>query len=527
MTLGAPMLLWGLAVLPLLWWLSLPSRPRQETWTPHLAQWRLALGALRRRPPRFARLRFLLLALAAAAAALAAAQPVLPGEPGPTRLVVLLDTSASMAAVDTNGAAAAARARQALTAAFAALPPHVDVTLLATGGGLVRRHGASARALHDVAAPAGALDLDLDAVAAAAAASPHTVVWTLTDGQGQEQMPAAGALTTCVAAGPNAAITGLRIEDRWPLPGLSLSIDVIAFTAAACRGELRVAGAITDLAPRELELVPGSASTLDVEAVRTAAGGELRAELVIDGDVLRADDAWSVQLPPLPAPRIAVLVDGEAGPYANVAAKALAEEVGGSVVAPAAGSEVGLLLVDGGRVELTAGHTRALTFGCQLGGGGELRAWQRPLVADWDRQSPLTVGLDLSELVVSQAWRGVLPAGEPFLWAEDGGAREPLAVVAGGEQLASVHFAFRLQDSNLPLLPAFPQLLRRAFVRAYGAGAAPVVRSLPPAAGEQDLLHPATGPDRPLPPFGTADTELAPWLLLAGLIALAARSFVR
>ena len=73
---------------------------------------------------------------------------------------------------------------------------------------------------------------------------------------------------------------------------------------------------------------------------------------------------------------------------------------------------------------------------------------------------------------------------------------------------ASVHFAFRLQDGNLPLLAAFPQLLRRSFVRCYGQAARIGVLSAEPAAGEQDLWRRQVGEDRPLPDFGTADVGL-------------------
>jgi hypothetical protein len=161
-------------------------------------------------------------------------------------------------------------------------------------------------------------------------------------------------------------------------------------------------------------------------------------------------------------------------------------------------------------------------------GAAEATAWPTPVVADWDRHGALTRGLDLSELRLQRAWRGVLPAGEPFLWADDAGVRTPLAVVvAGTGGMASVHFAFRLQDGNLPLLAAFPQLLRRAFVRSYGEGAAPRVRSEQPSAGERDLRVAAVGDDVALPPFATPERDLAPWCVLLALAAVALRAFVR
>jgi hypothetical protein len=307
-----------------------------------------------------------------------------------------------------------------------------------------------------------------------------------------------------------------------------LTIDVVWCGPGACSGEVQVTGAVQDTRPLSIELQPRAVQTVSVELERLAAGGLLELRLVVAGDVLPDDDVWQVELPPLPAPRIAVLADAEAGPFATSAAQALAKEVGGQVVAAAAGAEVGLLLVDGGNVAIAPGRVRSICFGSQLDAQRAPVPWLEPPFADWDRGSPLTAGLDLSEVRVHCAFRETLPAGQAFLWAEHAlEGRVPLAVVAGDESLASVHFGFRLQDSNLPLLSAFPQLLRRAFVRCYGAAAKLRVRSPATAPGEQDLEARAAGADRPLPPFGTPDRELAAWSLLLGLCALALRAFVR
>ncbi|HZN38872.1 MAG TPA: hypothetical protein VFD82_08715 [Planctomycetota bacterium] len=517
--------LWWLLVLPLLFWLALPPRPRQQAWTAHLVQWRLAQKALRQKPPRLSGLRFLLLALACLAAVVAHAGPVLAGTPGPTRLVVLLDASASMAARH-DGRSAFDVATQAVAQKLAALPDHVEVTVLRCGGDLVRRHGPAARALQDIGRPAGALAVDLEALAAEVA-GPNTVAWTLTDGQGQGRLPAAGALLCVGAAGPNAAIVAVRTIDRWPLPGFSAAVDVLWCGPEACTGEVQVTGAVQDTPPLSIELLPRAVQTVPVDLERLAKGGLLGLRLVVAGDVLPDDDVFEVELPPLPAPRIAVLVDAEAGPFADLAAKTLAQEVGGQVVPAAAGAEVGLLLVDGGNVAIAPGRVRSICFGSQFDAQQVPVPWLEPQFADWDRGSPLTAGLDLSELRVHCAFRETLPAGQAFLWAQHAvQGRVPLAVVAGDERHASVHFGFRLQDSNLPFLSAFPQLLRRAFVRCYGAAAKLRVRSPAMAPGEQDLQARAVGVDRPLPPFGTPDRELAAWSLLLGLCALALRAFV-
>jgi hypothetical protein len=528
LTFAEPLHLWWLLLLPVLLWLALPPKPRRQVFTAHLAQWQAAHAALKRRPPRLAGLRFLLLALAAIAAVAAHAGPGWrTGEVGPHRLVVLLDASASMGARGASGTSAFDAARALLHERLAVLPPPVEVTVLRCGGPRLRRHGASARALQDLGRPEGALDVDLAALAPAVA-TPDTAVWTLTDGQAQTALPAVGALSVLPATGPNAALLAVRVVDRWPLPQVSLAVDVVAFAQALQVGELRLAGAVAEAAAHRVDLVPGVTVTVDFELERLAAGGTLEVSLAVAGDVLPDDDVWRAELPPLPAPRIAVLTDAEAGPFAAVAAQALAAEVGGTVTAASAGDEVGLLLVDGGVAAIPPGRVRALCFGCRLDPAVEATPWLQPRVADWDRQAPLTAGLDLSELRLAAAFRNVLPPGEAFLWADDErGARTPLAVVVDGGDTASVHFAFRLQDGNLPLLAAFPQLLRRAFVRCHGTGAQLAVTTPVPAAGEQDLRRAATGTDRPLPTFPAPDRELAVPCLLAGLLALVLRAFVR
>ena len=98
MQLVDPQFLWALLLLPLVWWLSQPPKPQREVLSAHLVQWRLAMRALNRRPPRGSWLRFALLALAIVCATVAAARPFVPGAKGPDKLVVLLDASASMAA---------------------------------------------------------------------------------------------------------------------------------------------------------------------------------------------------------------------------------------------------------------------------------------------------------------------------------------------------------------------------------------------------------------------------------------------
>ncbi|MCA8977045.1 MAG: VWA domain-containing protein [Planctomycetes bacterium] len=534
LTFADPERWWWFGLLPVLFVLLLPPRPRRVSLTAHLPQWRLALEGLKRKPPRALSLRTVLLLLAASCAVLAAMGLSLRGRPGPSRLVVALDASASMAAVTARGETAWAEAKAKLREVLPALPEHVAVTLLRCGGPALRRHGASARALHDLGAPMGSKAVDLARLAHEVVIGERpddehgeVVVWTLTDGQGQRSLPTEGALSLFGERAMNATVLAVRVVDHWPLPQLELEADVVAFTPAATSLEVALTGAVAGVEPHRVRLLPGEPQTVRWSVERTTVGGPIAIAVALAGDALPADDHWTAVLPPLPAPRIAVLAAEESGPFASVAAEALAAEVGGEVVPAAAGAEVGLLLVDGGEVAIEPGATRALCFGSRFRGSGDPEPWPRVGALDWDRVGTLTAGLDLSELRVDQVDDATLPVGEPFLFGERAGRRAPLAVVAGGAELASVHFGFQLRDSNLALLAAFPQLLRRAFVRCYGTAAAITVTSGPPAAGEQDLWRRPVGADRPLPAFGTPDTGLGAWLMLVGLMALALRAWLR
>src|SRR5690606_8488287 len=182
----------------------------------------------------------------------------------------------------------------------------------------------------------GSLQVDLVALAEGLA-SADCAVWTLTDGQGQTKLPTVGALTHLQASGTNAAIAAVRFKDAWPLPPLHLEVDVVAYALPDENGtvaaQLQVRGATT--APQQLDcrLVPGAMQTVAVDLQRTGVGGELLLELVVPGDRLPADNLQALTLPALPAPRIAALAEADAGTFAAVAADALAEEVGGVVVA--------------------------------------------------------------------------------------------------------------------------------------------------------------------------------------------------
>ena len=347
-------------------------------------------------------------------------------------------------------------------------------------------------------------------------------VWTLTDGLGPSRPPRVGPLTMLGGPVDNIGLIHGELTDLWPLPELHIEFDVASFASTTQQVLVAVEGPVESIAPLSLELPPGARRRAALELRRTGAG-RLRLFLESEGNWLQADDELAWQLPGPPAPAIAVLAEEESGPWIHAAARALAEESGGTVVegVPAAG----FLLVEGGVMEMEPGRRRALYFGTRPPGAPlEPRSvWSEAVVVDWDRQDPLTAGLDLSDLRIDHALSGILPPGKPLILGERG----PLMVLVEGVDRATIHTAFRMSDSNIGLLSAFPQLLRRSLSRAYGQPARPralAPRLLSPA--ESDLRGGGLRPrDRPLPTFGRPGTSLVVLLLLLALLAMALRVY--
>lgn len=522
-SLGAPAQLWWLAaVLPLLWWLAQPPRPKQVHWTAHLPQWLRAEASVRRRPPRFRALRWLLLTLAACAVVLASAAPTAHGVAGPQRLAVLVDSSASMLAGADGGALARALAQ--VQREVGALPGHVAVDVFACGEVPMRRSGTGGRP-PDLAGmvASGPLPGTWDALVAAAA-KPGTAVWVLTDGQhGPAPQQARGTLLGSAAS--NAALELAQIVDHWPQPAIELSVVVHNF-GKATRATLHCSGALVPVADTALQLPDSGTVRVELALQRTTAGGRIEIQLTSAEDALASDNQVAFAVPPLPAPTIAVLAEEQGSVFVRAAARALADEVAGSVVEGAVGNRADFLLVEGGTVPLATGAASFAAFGV-LAPGAKPMPWALPTGIDWDRGAPLVAGLDFSDLYVQTALAQSLPAGKVLVHARNAaGAVEPLMVLVTGEHSTSLHTAFRLQDSNLPLLPAFPQLLRRVWLAGLG-GEAGIPLPKPPDLTEADLRNLPAPRDGVLPDFGQPQLDLAPWFLWAAALLLSLRLCLR
>jgi hypothetical protein len=529
--LNRPLALLSLALLPLLWWLARPPRPRRVVQTAHLTQWRAALLRLHRRDVRFRRLRFWLLVAAYAATVLATAEPELGATPGPRILAVVVDDSASMAAEEVGGGTAFGRAIDRVRAVLANLPPGVEVRLGTLGPdreplilrGDAEQVGAGLGDLQPGRSPLGAADLA--ALAASLAGDPAVAVWTLTDARGPGAvLPDEGALEVVGSADlPNRAIVRVAVDDRWPLAEVGLAVEVHTFPAAEVPPAVAIRGGIEVEAPRVEPRGPG-AWRLVYRGTRTSGGP---VEVALDGagaDALRSDDRGHLVLPPPARPRIGVLraaVAADDSDWVGRAARLLAEASGGEIVEAGPGARVDLLLVDGGA--LPQPSARSISFGSTVGAAVPPSA-PGPRLVDWDRRHPLTGGLDLSELLVRAAvpLPGLVDEGVAIL----DGDGAPLAVAVERAEGRSVHLGFRLEDSNLPYLAAFPQFLRRAFLWLQPERIPPRELGVIPVA-EADLRRGPAAENRPLPEFSRPGAGLAAPLLLLAVLLLAVRAHLR
>ena len=519
-------LLW-LLLLPVLYLLARPPRPRRALLTAHLRQWLQARARLQRRPLRFRRLRFLLLVLAFVAMVLAHGGSRVGGRPGATELVVLVDTSASLAAQGKDGVSAWEELCRHLHEQLAKVPGHIPVRVGLCGEELVLRRGRPAPLGLDTM-PQGGLAVDMAALAAQLQRQDpdhRLAVWSLTDGRGQNARITTGAVTLVGAPLDNVGIVGVTVADAWPLPDIRVTATVQNLGQHAATVELAVAGGVLPVPARELQLLPRQPQVVEL-ALRRGAGGELRLELRGHQDALALDDSVLMQIPAPPAPEIAVYSDTPDNAFLRAAADTLAAESGGRIVDSIGATKAGFLLVDGGSMPTLRPGVRALTFGTWLlaAPAGADATLESPAILDWNRQDPITKGLDLSGLRIHRCLRrGFSLPGHSLLRS----AQQDLIVVAETAETASVHAAFRLQDSNFALLAAFPQFLRRCYVRAYGRQ---VKARIAPDnlldAAESDLSGGDRPEARPLPVFETPATPLAVPLLLLALLLLAIRIYV-
>ncbi len=456
--------------------LLLALRPPAPRETAYLDLWELALAGARWRDRLqriLPRLPLWLRAAALVLAGLAAAGPV-HRTPGPRDLLILVDRSATMA-TSSDGRSRLDLARAVAEETLRDLGPEDRVAL-----------GALGRQLEALAAPTldrravrialAALEpepvaSDLAAALAGAAGWP-TQVLIVTDAAG----PKAGALgaselarsaraRVVVVGRPvaNAGIVGLEVDDPFPEPFARISVDVAGAAVPGPPRAVVLERGSTEVARAEVSLdrTDGTARVV-LEAPR-GPGGELRARLVPGDSFALDDDARFLLAAPATAPIVLLAREGtetqDLDPFLEAAARALAQETGAPLTLVASeedAPEGAVLLADGGR--LRSLPRRAILFGVEVpglsvpGGGAGL-----PIRVQADH--PLARGLALDRLVTLPRVR-IGDAGDAVVDGADG----PLLAASREGGARVVASAFRLSDSNLPVLGgAFPVWMRRAY----------------------------------------------------------------
>jgi hypothetical protein len=533
---------WLLVLVILVWWLARPLRVRARILTAQVERWRAALMRLGRPRARPRPLRWILLALAFACAVFAATGPRLGACEGARRLVVVLDRSPSMGASEPDGTTAYAQALEAIRGLSSEVSAAVSLRVLTVGERLAVVDVGSPQEVerlpHDVdgdfvstsaAVPRRWTAVVDDLLQSAEASAGDLAVLTLSDARDAADLPARGALRVLGSPRPNRGIASATLTDSWPSATMSLAVTLWAPTDASLP-DLIVAGGV--------QFEEGAAAAARQSArfadgrwhatyrLRRGVGGAFSVTLPrAEDDALTFDDHVQFVVPAPSLGRIGLLHTADSPPDRDVALAAtwLADQVGGEVVDSSRdpGRAVDAVLIDGGR--LLAIPPRAITFGATL--PNDPPADPAPCrVIGWDRNHPLTRGLDLADLVLDAATPlRSLPVGATVLIE---GERGPLLVAVESPARRAVLFAFRPGASNLPLLPAFPQILLRSVTFLAGPGTAPAARTTGIGSEESDLRREVPTADRELPPLARDGESLAAIALAGAAFLLALRLWV-
>lgn len=470
MRFDAPAALWGLLVLPLIVLLYMLRARRQDVPVSTLILWRRARADLAAsRPARRLERSLLLLAqlLATSLIVLALARPqlTLPGRGGEP-VVLVLDVSASMQAVDVAPSRFAAAVRAARDAATAAQGPVMVITagprpvIAAPFADAATAHGALDR-LRPTDGPAR-LDQAITLALGQRAGGTRPRVEVFTDRAGSA-IP--GVTYHILGSGArNLGITGLHVERE-----AAGSVLVVQVHNAGDRPE-RVPVTVTlgnqRIAERTVRVDAGGVASLTLPVT---GAGVARVELGVQ-DLLAVDNVASAVVG-TPPPRVIV-----AGAADRVLAEALAaipvRTTEAQRISPEALATSDVVILNRTTpVELPPGNYLLLGTTAQnlpLAVEGTVRA---PQVLRWSSRHPVMRYVDPGEVTIGEALRlrprggEVLVEGEgPLLWAYE------------GDGLRALVLAFSLDQSDLPLHVAFPILMSNALAwlggteRLYVAG---------------------------------------------------------
>ncbi|MBA2666229.1 MAG: BatA domain-containing protein [Trueperaceae bacterium] len=453
---AAPAFLWLLATLPVVVLLHFLRARTRRVEVSALFLWQQARSLAERRRRWSPTWSLLAQLLAVSAAALALAQPDL-RMGGPPDLVVVVDASASMAAVDPEGA----RLERALAVALAAADEAGRVAVVRAGfePTLVQPftldRGEVRAAIEGVAPSDGRTDLDRAVALARDLAGDDAEILLVSDDPGP---PRTGVVRANVAgSGENVGIVGFDL-------GIQQAFVAIASNASRPRSvavELRQGERV--LASTEVFIPAGDQATVTFPL--EIAGGVVEARLLVEtGDALGLDDvAYAGQR------ALIVVLDGPVDTMLRAlnAVSGVAPRVTGA--ARTAPADVRVLVgadpddvPAGDVIVLPAPHAEA-----------EFRT-----IAAWDRADPLLRFVDLREVVV-----GLAPVVEG---AAVESTAAPWRVLASTDDLRPVlryredsrgrvlHFMFHPSQSDLVFRPAFPTLVANALEAFRGEARVPL-----------------------------------------------------
>jgi hypothetical protein len=483
------------------------KRPRQVV--PSLVLWRQVLSDQRVNSPfqRFKRnLLLLLQILLLALLVLAAMQPFLRREATRAgRLPVLVDVSASMAALDeAGGRSRLDEAKQRLRERLDALPPDQELCIIAFGKSARKLTGFTSNKteLRDAVAGLevddvpGGLDDALQLTQALARTTPFDRVLVLTDGnlpaKTNFELPFQLDLQKMPPAGPNAGITAFNAR-RTGDGGWELFVQLsVTDPAPAGTATLELESGGQSLAKERVTLAGGASPRL---AFRI--GGEqnavVHASLRVDGfDSLAADnEAWLT----LPAGRpLDVFVPESLTVFRHALAALEGLRIFPSKDAPSPGA-FDLAIIDKpdaplARVVCTTGFIP-----------GDLAALvnlgtKSATAIDWRRESPLLQHVSFDEVIFMED--PITTAGkDETAFANLGceilaqGPHGPLALLRRDGENPRIHLLFHPERSTLPFRVAFPILVSNLVL--YAQKAAGLSESTAVATGVLPPRHFGTG----------------------------------
>ena len=493
MTLLNPAGLLLLLSLPVIVLLHLFRQERRRQEVSSLFLWReiSASHSHRIRPRLLSNIHLILQLLAATAAALALSQPALPsGAGGASRMVILIDTSASMRAREdqiTRLELAKNRAREVIGRSrrdtqfmVATLGPRPSVLQSFTADRPTLYEIIRAIQAEDGAGNLHAAAQMLRRLNTGTVAAVHLITDGAFEPDGRTVLPGALTVELVGTSVANRAITAFEVRRRPDGSALEAYLEVSNSGAQTAEVMLEVIADGQTVSRRELSLAADEVRPLSVTL--PARGSIIAATLAGNDDPLATDDTAYLVARTVRPLRVQLVTGGNfflesvLAVYPNVVL----------TVTPTLDRTrpYDLLILD--RVDAPAGVTGSIvSMAAAVPGApfsaGEMQLLSRPITVD--RAHPLAADVDLAGVNITRAYGGSL-AGRSRIVASSGGV--PLIYTAAWDGVRMVGFTFSLADTDLGLRSSFPILMNN------------VITWLAPSPQEEEIGSVAAGSVVPL-----------------------------